>query len=170
MSDKLCLNSPECINTKHNRKGFDCGIVELNDFLEKYALQNQKKGLAHTYVATRGINVVAYYSLAYGSVSPDESPIKVRKGLGKYPIPVILLARLAVDRSEQGQGIGKALLKDALLRTLQAADIAGLRAMLVHAKNDSAKAFYQKYGFEPSPIDEFHLFLTITDIKAHFYL
>jgi len=82
--------------------------------------------------------VVGYYTLAYGSVAPDESP-SVKAGLAKYPIPVILLARLAVDITERGQGLGAALLKDALLRTLQAAEIAGLRAMLVHAKSDAAK-------------------------------
>ena len=167
MSDKQPLNRPVVLEKKHDRKLFDCGSIELNDFLKKYARQNQQKGLARTYVATRGNVIIAYYSLAFGSVSPEESPPRITKGLGRYSVPIILLARLAVDKSEQGSGLGKAMLKDALLRTLQAADIAGLRAMLVHAKDDSAKSFYQKYGFEPSPTNEFHLFLSISDIKKN---
>jgi len=110
--------------------------------------------------------VVVYYTLAYGSVACDEAPPSIRAGLARYPIPVILLARLAVDVTERRQGLGAGLLKDALIRTLQAAEIAGLRAMLVHAKDDDAKAFYEKFGFEPSPIDAHHLFLKISDIKA----
>ena len=105
-------------------------------------------------------------SLAYGSVSLEEAPQSVKSGLPKHPIPVILLARLPVDSTEQGRGLGAALLKDALLRTIQAADIAGLRAMLVHAKDDSAKRFYEKFGFEPSPIDAYHLFLRLSDILS----
>lgn len=114
-----------------------------------------------------GDRVVGYYTLAYGSVSCDQVPESVKTGLAKHPIPVILLARLAVDLDERGKGLGVGLLKDALLRTLQAAEIAGLRAMIVHAKDDSAKAFYTKFGFQPSPIDAYHLFLKISDIKAN---
>ena len=117
----------------------------LNDCLKKYALQNQKKHAARTY----GNRIVGYYSLAYGSVSLEGAPQTVKAGLPRHPVPVILLARLAVDSSEQGRGLGAALLKDALLRTMQAAEIAGLRAMLVHAKDDSAKDLYEKVGFEP---------------------
>src|SRR5262245_41682990 len=159
------LNSPVLLTKDHDRNSFDCGMPALNDYLKKYALQNQKKYAARTYVATRGNRiVVGYYSLAYGSVSLEEAPQGVKSGLPRHPIPVILLARLAVDSTEQGRGLGPALLKDALLRTLQAAEIAGLRAMLVHAKNDSAKRFYEKYGFEPSPIDAYRLFLRLSDL------
>jgi GNAT superfamily N-acetyltransferase len=90
----------------------------------------------------------------------------VAKGLGGYPVPVILLARLAVDRTEQGKGLGAALLKDAILRAASAADIVGCRALLVHAKDKQAQAFYQRFGFEPSPVNELHLFLLMKDILA----
>lgn len=160
------LKPPVPLSKDHDRNSFDSGVPALNEYLKKYALQNQKKYAARTYVATRGNRVVGFYSLAYGSVSLDEAPQTVRSGLPRHPVPIILLARLAVDLSEQGRGLGAALLKDALLRALQAAEIAGLRAMLVHAKDDSAKRFYEKFGFEPSPIDEYHLFLKLADIVS----
>lgn len=160
------LNRPALLTKDHDRNFFDCGVPALNDYLKKYALQNQKKNVARTYVATRGLRIVGYYSLAYGSVSPEEASQNVKSGLPKHPVPVILLARLAVDSTEQGGGLGAALLKEALLRTIQAAEIAGLRAMLVHAKDDSAKRFYEKFGFEPSPIDNYHLFLRLSDILS----
>ncbi len=160
------LNPPVLLTKSHDRSAFDCGVPALNEYLKQYALQNQRKNAARTYVATRGNRVVGYYTLAYGSVACDEAPPSVKAGLARFPIPVILLARLAVDLTEKGQGLGAGLLKDALLRTLQAAEIAGLRAMLVHAKDDSAKAFYEKFGFEPSPIDAYHLLLKLSDIKA----
>ena len=158
------LNPPVLLTKDHDRNSFDCGVPALNDYLKKYALQNQKKHAARTYVASRGNRIVAYYSLAYGSVSLEEATQTVRAGLPRHPIPVILLARLAVDSNEQGRGLGATLLKDALLRTIRAAEIAGLRAMLVHAKDDSAKRFYEKFGSEPSPVDAYHLFLRVSDI------
>jgi GNAT superfamily N-acetyltransferase len=158
------LSSPVLLTKDHDRNSFDCGVPALNDYLKKYALQNQKKHAARTYVAIRGNRIVGYYSLAYGSVSLEEAPQSVKSGLPRHPIPVILLARLAVDSTEQGRGLGAALLKDALLRTIQAAEITGLRAILVHAKDDATKRFYEKFGFEPSPIDTYHLFLRLTDI------
>jgi len=160
------LTPPVLLTKDHDRNSFDCGVSPLNDYLKKYALQNQRKDAARTYVATRGNRIVGYYTLAYGSVSLEEVPQRVKSGLPSHPIPVILLARLAVNSTEQGSGLGVALLKDALLRTIQAAQIAGLRAMLVHAKDDSAKRFYEKFGFEPSPIDAYHLFLRLSDILA----
>ena len=160
------LTSPVLLTKDHDRNSFDCGASALNVYLKKYALQNQKKHAARTYVATRGNRIVGYYSLAYGSVSLEEASQSVKSGLPRHPIPVILLARLAVDSTEQGSGLGAALLKDALLRTIQAAEIAGLRAMLVHAKDDSARRFYEKFGFESSPIDDYHLFLSLTNILS----
>jgi GNAT superfamily N-acetyltransferase len=159
------LNPPVLLTKNHDRT-FDCTVPVLNEYLKKYALQNQKKHAARTYVATRGNRIVGYYSLAYGSVSLEEATQTVKAGLPRHPIPVILLARLAVDSTEQGHGLGAGLLKDALLRTVQAAEIAGLRAMLVHAKDDSAKRFYEKFGFQPSPIDEYHVFLRLSDILS----
>jgi predicted N-acetyltransferase YhbS len=166
MSNLEPLQAPVRLESKHERGTFDCNIASLNDFLKKYALQNQKKGAAVTYVATRGKRVVGYYTLAYGAIAFEAATEDIKKGLGKYPIPVMLLARLAVDVSEKGTGLGKALLKDALSRTLKALDIAGLRAVLVHAKDDAAKAFYEHYGFQSSATKPYHLMLKLDDLKA----
>src|SRR5579883_576554 len=119
----------------HDRAVFDCGVPALNLYLRNYALQNQKRGIVRNYVTThRGDKVIAaYYSLVYASLDQKLLPPKLVKGLGKYDIPIMLLARLAVDHREQGKGLGKALLKDATLRTMQAAEIAGLKLLLVHA-------------------------------------
>jgi GNAT superfamily N-acetyltransferase len=160
------LQSPVPLEKSHDVSAFDCGAPPLNEFLRKYAWPNQQNRSTRTFVALRGNRVVGYYSLAAGSVEHDEATPRVAKGLAKHPIPVILLARLAVDQTEKGHGLGAALLKDALLRSLQTADLVGCRAVLVHAKDQAAQAFYHKYGFESSPIDEFHLFLLMKDIKA----
>lgn len=160
------LTGPVPLEKSHEVGHFDCGAAPLNDFLHKYAWQNQQNRSARTYVALRGDRVVGYYSLAAASVQHQEATTRVAKGLARHPVPVILLARLAVDQSEKGKGLGGALLKDALLRSLQAADIIGCRAVLVHAKDAAAQAFYRKFGFESSPIDEFHLFLLMKDIQA----
>lgn len=165
MTSEENLNSPMPLSREHDRVSFDCGVEPLNEYLRKYAWQNQHKNSSRTYVATRGTRIVGYYTLAFGSVSAEETPEDVSQGLGKYPIPIVLLARLAIDKGEKGNGLGKGLLKDAFLRTLQASEIAGLRAILVHAKDDTAKTFYEKFGFQSSPIDEHHLFLKISDIQ-----
>src|SRR5438552_18851975 len=108
------------LERSHDRSQFDCGIEPLNVYLKQYALQNQKKGIVRNYVTCRGTRVVGYYSLAYGSVAQVDAPPALSKGIGRYPIPVMILARLAVDLQERGKGLGDALLKDAILRTLQA--------------------------------------------------
>jgi len=160
------LHGPVLLERSFVVTGFDCGATPLNDYLQKHAWHNQQNRSARTYVVIRGAQVVGYYSLAAGSVQHEEATARVAKGLARHPIPVVLLARLAVDQPEKGKGLGAALLKDALVRSLQAAEIIGCRAVLVHAKDQSAQAFYRKSGFESSPIDEFHLFLLIKDIKA----
>ncbi len=149
----------------HKRDDFDCGNRPLNDYPTRFAWMNQQSGAARTYVACRGKRVVGYYSLAFGSIEHQAASPRVRKGLARHPIPIMLLARLAVDTAEQGRGVGKGLLKDALLRTMQAADIGGLRALIVHAKETEAKMFYEKFGFESSPLDPFHLMLLLKDIR-----
>ncbi len=160
-------NESKPLNKLQDRHSFDCGVEPLNEYLKKYALQNQKKDAARTYVSTDNENkIIGYYTLVFGSVSFEETTAEISSGLGKYPIPIILLARLAVDKSEKGQGLGKILMRDALLRAVRASEIAGLRAILVHAKDESAKEFYQKIGFQPSPRNEFHLFLKMSDIRA----
>jgi GNAT superfamily N-acetyltransferase len=151
----------------HLRNDFDCGVEPLNEYLKRYALQNQKKDAARTYVITGNENRVAgYYTLVFGSVSIEEATPEIASGLGNYPIPVILLARLAIDMHYKGKGYGKFLLRDALLRAVRASEIAGLRAFLVHAKDESAKAFYEKFGFRSSPAHDFHLFMKMSDIRA----
>jgi predicted N-acetyltransferase YhbS len=160
------LNNPIPLDARHDLGAFDCDIPALNNYLKKFALQNERSQSARTYVATRGESVVGFYTLAAASARREETPARVAKGLAAHPVPVILLARLAVDTSEKGQGLGTGLLKDALLRAVQAADIVGCRAIMVHAKDEGAKAFYQRFGFEPSPTDPFRLFLLMKDIKA----
>jgi GNAT superfamily N-acetyltransferase len=151
------------LDGQHDRAPFDCGVAALNLYLRNFALQNQKKGIVRNYVTTRVESnvVVAYYSLVYAAINQKELPAKLKKGLGKYDIPVMLLARLAVDHREQGKGIGKALVKDAILRTIHAAEIAGLKLLLVHAKDQGAADFYRKYGFEAVIDDPLKLFLPV---------
>ena len=145
--------------------GFDCGQAALNQFLQRYALVNQKANSAQTYVCCQGDVVVGFYSLVVGSADPQTAPSRVMKGLARHPVPVMILARLAVDKEHQRKSLGKALLKDALLRTAQAADIAGIRSLLVHAKDDVARRWYESWEFEPSPTDPYHLFLMLKDLK-----
>lgn len=166
-AENQSFSAVQKLDASHDVDAFDCGKEPLDRFLQRHALVNQKAGSAQTYVVCRGEQRVAgYYSLAVGAVEHADAPGRVSKGLARHPIPVMLLARLAIDRSEQGKGLGKALLKDALLRTAQAADIAGIRALLVHAKDDEARAWYEQFDFEPSPTDPYHLFLLMKDLRA----
>lgn len=144
---------------------FDCGQTALNQFLQRFALVNQKSNTAQTYVSCHAGSLVGFYSLAVGSVEPYKAAPRVMKGTPQHPVPVMILARLAVDVQHQGVGLGKALLKDALLRSAQAADIAGIRALLVHAKDEAAKNWYLNWEFDPSPSDPLHMFLLMKDIK-----
>jgi GNAT superfamily N-acetyltransferase len=155
----------EKLRPEHSIEGFDCGREELNRYLLRYAWVNQRAGAAQTYVGLVGDAVIGYHTLAVGEVSREEAPERLTKGLARHPVPIMLLARLAVDRRWQGQGVGKALLKDAMQRTLQAADIAGIRAFAVHAKDDDARKFYEKFDFIPSPTDPMHLFVLIKDVR-----
>jgi GNAT superfamily N-acetyltransferase len=159
------LLKPVPLDEAHDASAFDCGAQPLNDYLRKYALVNHRNRSARTYVATRGTRVVGYYTLAAGSVQREEAPQRVAQGLARYPVPVILLARLAVDRGEQGRGLGGGLLKDAIIRAAQAADIIGVRALLTHAKDEAARAFYMHFGFEPSPVDNLHLYMLMKDAQ-----
>lgn len=162
------LIRPAPITKHHDTESFDCGVMPLNDYLRKYALLNHNNRAARTYVATRGDRIVGYYTLANGSVSREEAPIRISKGLGRYPIPITVLARLAVDLTERGKGLGRSLLKDALLRANQASELVGSRAVVTHAKDEVAKAFYERYQFDPSPLNTFHLYLLMKDIREVF--
>ncbi len=160
------LNAPVLLTNSHKIVGFDCGKPPLNDFLIKHALQNQASGGARTLVLTRAERVIGYYSLAPSSVSPEDAPpARVIKGQGRYPVPVILMARFAIDSSEQGKGLGKALFRDALRRALEGAEVIGGRAFLVHAKDEEARVFYLKFGMEESPTNPLHLLLLFKDIR-----
>lgn len=164
---KLPLRGPELLTEAHDVSTFDCGNEALNRFLQRHALINQRNQSARTYVAVRGeTRVVGFHTLAAASAEFDVVPSRIAKGLAHHPIPLTLLARLAVDLTEQGTGIGKGLLKDALKRFLQAQAIIAARALLVQAKDDRASAFYQHFGFVPSPIDPSYLFLMTKDIQA----
>jgi len=169
MTKKAPLLSPVPLDGTHIVDSFDCGNEALNDYLHKFALTNNQSGSARTFVACRDNAVVGYYSLSAGSViKREEVPPRVTKGLARHPIPIVLLARLAVNKDDWGSGIGKGLLLDALLRIAEASDTIGVRAVLVEAKDDKATAFYEHFGFEPSPVDKYHLYLLIKDIKKTF--
>jgi GNAT superfamily N-acetyltransferase len=157
--------APVALGGLHVTDPFDCGKDSLNDYLKRYAGQNERRGGSRTYViADRGNRVVGYYTLAVGSIEHVDAPLVVAKGLGQYPIPVIILARLAIDKTIQSQGFGSALLKDAFKRALNVSKEVGVRAVLVHAKDAEARDWYQKKGFIESPTDPFHLLLLVQTI------
>jgi GNAT superfamily N-acetyltransferase len=159
----------ERLTPEHDTTEFDCGSDAQTNWLRRHALQAQAAETAAVYVvcAAGSRRVVAYFALAAGSVERSDAPQRVTRGTGRYPIPVILLARLGVDLSEQGHGLGRALLKEVLLRTSAAADTVGARALLIHAESEMARAFYHHLAeYEPSPTDALHLFLLMKDLRA----
>lgn len=162
------LAGPVPLERRHKTGGFSCGKPELDDYLKRYALTNQRKGGGRTYVALRDLRVVAYYTLAANSVLPEDAPESVTQGLGRYPVPVILLARLAIDDTERGRGLGAAMLKDALRRALSAAEVIGARAVLTHAKDEDARNFYERFDFIASPKNALHLFILMETIRGSF--
>jgi len=155
----------EKLRRDHPVEDFDCGREELNRYLVRYAWQNQQAGAAQTYVGIAGEAIAGYHTLAVGHVTLEDAPERLTKGLAKHLVPIMLLARLAIDRRWQGQGAGKALLRDAMQRTLRAADIAGIRAFAVHAKDEEARRFYEHFDFMPSPTDPMHLFVLLKDVR-----
>jgi GNAT superfamily N-acetyltransferase len=155
----------EKLGREHDLSTFDCGNLSLTTWLQKFAWQNQQADSAKVYLAVRDNRVAGYYALTAGSVIKEQSPARIAKGLANHPIGVVLLARLAVDVGEKGKGLGKALLFDALSRIAEAADIVGVRAVLVHATDEEARRFYDHFNFDPSPIDPFHLMLLLKDIR-----
>lgn len=163
---QLPLSGVEKLTKTHDTSEFDCGKPALDDWLKRFALVNRASDTAQTYVVHRGGRVVGYFAIAYGSVAREEAPDRITKGLARHPIPVVLLARLAADKAERGTGLGKALLKEALLRIDAASDIAGARAVLVHAIDDEARSFYEHFGFERSPVDDLQLMLLMKDLRA----
>ena len=159
------LRPPERLTTAHDTAAFDCGNEPLNTWLRQRALQNEESRVSRTYVVCKGNSVVAYYSLANGAVCHREAIGKVRRN-APDPVPVMVIGRLAVDHRYHGLGIGRGLLRDAILRTLQAAEIAGIRAILVHAKHERAAAFYASSGFSRSPTAPLTMMVTLLDAAA----
>lgn len=155
----------EKLRRDHSVEGFDCGKEALNRFLARYALQSQQSGASQTYLALTGDEIVGFYSLVVGEVEFEDAPERLAKGLARHPVPLMVLARLAVSARWQGRKIGAGLLKDSMCRTVQAADIAGIRALAVHAKDDEARAFYERFDFVPSPTDPWHMFLLVKDVR-----
>jgi GNAT superfamily N-acetyltransferase len=155
----------EKLHRSHAVEPFSCGQPELDRFLIRHALRAQQSNSSQTYVALSGDEVVGYYTLVAGEVRHADAPDRVVKGMPRHPIPLLVLARLAVDSKAQGRGIGAGLMLDALGRTLQVADVIGVRALAVHAKDERAAAFYRHFGFVPSPSDPRHLFMIIKDIR-----
>ena len=155
----------EKLRREHNLSPFDCGNPALTLWLTKFAWTNQQADSAKTYVACQADQIAGYYALTTGSVHKHETPARIGKGLANHPVGVVLLARLAVDLRYQKMGLGKALLFDALKRVADAADIVGVRAVLVHAIDNEARQFYEHFEFEPSPIDPFHLMLLLKDVR-----
>jgi GNAT superfamily N-acetyltransferase len=155
---------PGKLSTDHDFSHFQCGEPALDDWLRRRGLQNEESGASRTYVLCVGNRVVGYYALAVGAAAHAEAPGRVRRNIPD-PVPVMVIGRLAVDQTMQGQSIGPALLRDAVLRTIQAAEIAGIRAILVHAISDRAKSFYERSGFIPSPIDPMTLMITVAEAR-----
>jgi predicted N-acetyltransferase YhbS len=150
---------------RHGLDEFDCGRPSLNEWLLRHAAQAQASGSARTFVALDGQRVAGYFSLTVGQVDTADVSERVRKGMGNFPIPVVILARLAVSIRDQGRGLGVGLLQEAILRTLQLAEIAGVRALLTHPIDDEAARFYRRFGFEASPIREQQLLLLLKDAR-----
>ena len=163
------LSAPEPLGRQHALEHFVSGADSLDQWLKRRALKNQASGASRTFVVCEDARVRAYYALASGAVTVDEAPGRFRRTMPEpvpEPIPVVVLARLAVDRSWQGRGVGRALMRDAGLRVLQAADTIGIRGLITHALSEAAQGFYEQLGFEPSPLDPMTLMITLADLKA----
>lgn len=156
----MTLQPPQPLHENHDLSRFDSGRPVLNEWLREKAAKNESSGASRTYVVCEDTRVVAYYSLATGSVQHGQAPGKVRRNMPE-PIPVMIIGRLAVDTNMQGQKIGRGLLRDAIHRTLKAAEIAGIRAILVHALDEQAANFYLRNEFLVSPIDPLVLMLPL---------
>lgn len=163
------FSDPQRLSRDHDIGGFECGVPSLDEWFKRHARTASGAGSAQPYVVTdaqQAGRVVGYHALTAAAVRHEEATTRARKGMPRHPIPAVLLSRLAVDRSVQGCGIGAWLLQDAMLRTLSAADEMGIRVLLAHAIDDTACAFYERYGFETSPTDPLNLQMIVKDIRA----
>lgn len=165
MGCSVSLRNPEPLGAQHRIDSFDCGKPALNDWLLRHARQAQGSGSAKTFVVADDDCVAGYFSLTVGQVDTLEAPARIRKGMGQYPVPVVILARLAVSKQDQGRGIGFGMLQDAIRRTILIAEQAGIRAMLTHPIDGDASSFYTRFGFITSPLREQQLLLLLKDAK-----
>lgn len=161
----MTLIAPQPLADHHQLDGFQSGVASLDDWLKRRARANQASGGSRTFVVCEDAQVIAYYALASGAVSPAATSGRFRRNMPD-PIPVAVLGRLAVDQRRHGQGLGRALFRDSALRVLNAADVVGIRGILVHAISEDAKAFYLALGFEPSPLDPMTLMVSLADVRA----
>ncbi len=159
------LRSPEPLGLQHRFESFDCGKPALNDWLLRHARQAQGSGSAKTFVVADDDRVAGYFSLTVGQVDTLDAPERIRQGMGQYPVPVVILARLAVSQQDQGRGIGFGLLQNAICRTMLIAEQAGIRAMLTHPIDAEAARFYIQFGFVTSPLREQQLLLLLKDAR-----
>lgn len=161
---------PELLTANHDVSSFDCGSASQTDWLRRFALQAQRSGQSRVYVV-RGAGarvVLGYYAIAAGSISPEEAPARVTSGLGRYPVPVVILTRLGVDLTAQGSGLGSSLVRDAFLQVASIAERLGVRALLIHAETSEARDFYDRISpaFQPSPTDPLHVILLMKDLRT----
>lgn len=161
----MTLCAPVPLQAVHRLDTFDCGKPALNEWLTRHARQAQGSGSAKTFVAADHDQVAGYFSLTVGQIDTMDTPERIRKGMAQYPVPVVILARLAVSRQAQGRGIGIGLLQDAIRRTLLIAEQAGIRAMLTHPIDEDAARFYKRFGFETSPLRQDQLLLLLKDTR-----
>jgi len=161
----MSLSAPQLLGAHHQMEAFDCAKPALTEWLLRHARQAQGSGSARTFVVCDGDRVAGYYSLTVGQIDTLEAPERVRRGMGQYPIPLIILARLAVDQIYQGRGLGASLLQDAIRRALAVAEHAGIRALLTHPLDAEADAFYRRFGFETTPQHERQLILLLKDAR-----
>lgn len=161
------FGDPEPLGATHTLDGFDCGVESLNVWLSEYARGAVASGSARAFVVVdrEQDRVCGYYALAAAAIAHEQATERSRKGRPRHPIPAVLLARLAVDASVQGQGIGAWMMQDAMRRALSASEAVGMRALLVHALDDAARSFYERWGFEPSPTDPRNLQMLFKDIR-----
>lgn len=161
------MNVPriEKLARHHMVDDFNCANEALDQFLVRYALTNQLSNASQTYVGLANDEVIGYYTLVVGEIGYEDAPERLTKGMARHPVPLMVLARMATRRHWQGKGVGKGLIKDAMRRTISASEIAGIRAMAVHAKDDEARRFYRQFDFESSPTQPLHLYMLVKDLR-----
>ncbi|MEA1049882.1 GNAT family N-acetyltransferase [Lamprobacter modestohalophilus] len=163
----MSLSPPQPLDARYQLEPFECGKPALTDWLLRHARQAQGSGSARTFVVRDGDRVAGYYSLTVGQIDTLDAPERIRRGMGQYPIPLVILARLAVDIAYQGRGLGISLLQDAIRRTIAMAQQAGIRALLTHPIDADAEAFYRRFGFESTLVNERQLILLLKDARRY---